>query len=211
MSHVRILVCRVDDACPDCMSELAAVDLPQIDPATLSTQTALDTLEATTLEVGQTVLRAALRAQWAAVDAELVAAYCRRFPAGQVCRDGHKAITVASRLGTLRLPRQVLSHRESGAHVMPGDAALPTHNGTVITRGLQEWACLLTQDLPFASTARLLGWQTQEEQILSPTTLRTLVRRHGTLVRTAEQAAASQPCRWCRTPRPAVERAGPLR
>jgi len=84
------------------------------------------------------VLRAALQAQWAAVNAELAEAYCRRFPADQMHRDGHTASTVASRLGALRLPCQVLSHRESGAHILPGDAALPTHSGIVITRGLQE-------------------------------------------------------------------------
>ncbi len=138
MSLVRILVYRVDDACPDRMTVLAAFDLPQPDPAALSAETALDALQATTLEVGHAVLRAALQAQWAAVDAQLVTAYCLRFPADQVRRDGHKAITVASRLDTLRLPRQVLIHHDTCAHVMPGDAALPTHAGTVITRALQE-------------------------------------------------------------------------
>ena len=144
MSHSRILVCRVDDACSDSMTELAAVDLPQLDPAVLAAETALDTLEATTIQAGHTILCAALQAQWAAVDAQLVEAYCARFPPGEVLRDGHKAITVASRLGILRLPRQVLSHRESSAHVMPADAALPAHRGIVTTRAPQEWACLLT-------------------------------------------------------------------
>ena len=97
--------------------------------------------------------------------------------AGRVRRDGHKAIAVAGRLGILRLPRQVLSRRESGTHVMPGDAALPSHHGTNVTRGLHAWACLPAQDLPFASAARLLGRLAHEEQILSPTTLRVLVRR----------------------------------
>jgi hypothetical protein len=189
MSHISIIVCRVDDASPECMTELAAVDLPQFDPSCLPAATVLDTLEACTLEAGHTVLRAAFEAQWLALDAQLVAAYCRGFPPDQFCRDGHKAITVAGRLGTPRLPRQVLSHRESGAHVMPGDGALPPHGGMGITRALQEWACLLAQDLPFASAARLLGWQTREERVLSPSTLRTLVRRHGTLVRAAERAA----------------------
>lgn len=100
-----------------------------------------------------------------------------------------KAITVAGRLGTLRLPRQVLRHRENGTHVMPGDAVLPPHGGMVITRALQELGCLLAQDVPFASAARLHGWQTREERMLMPSTLRTLVRRHGKLVRAAEYAA----------------------
>jgi hypothetical protein len=193
MSRIRILVCRIDDRNQDHLTEIAAVDLPQAEPAAATAETALDRLEATTIQVGYTVLRAALQAQWEETDAQLVDAYCRRFPSGQVWRDGHKAITVASRLGTLQLPRQVLTHRGDGTHVMPGDAALPAHDGIVTTRALQEWACLLAQDLPFATAARLLGWQTHEEQILSATTLRTLVRQHGGLVRAAEPGAVSLP------------------
>lgn len=71
---------------------------------------------------------------------------------------------------------------------MPGNAVLPPHEGVVITRGLQEWACLLPGELPFASAARLLGWETQEEALLSDTTLRTVVKTHGGLIREAEAA-----------------------
>ncbi len=95
---------------------------------------------------------------------------------------------MASRLGTLKLSRQVLCHSDSGTHVLPGNALLPAHEGMIITRGLQEWACLLPQDLPFAPAARLLGWQTQEEAILSDTTLRSLVRQHGQSLRQVEEA-----------------------
>jgi hypothetical protein len=193
MSRIRILVCRVDDGTPYHMTELAAFDLPEPTPTVLAASTALDVLEANTLQTGHAVLRAALQAQWETLDAQLVEAYCRRFPANQVHRDGHRPITVASRLGTLQLQRQVLVHRNSGARVRPGDAALLAHAGIITTRALQEWACLLAQDLPFATAARLLGWQTQEEQVLSPTTLRTLVRRHGMLVRAAEQEAVAAP------------------
>jgi hypothetical protein len=70
---------------------------------------------------------------------------------------------------------------------MPGNALLPPHQGMIITRGLQEWACLLPQDLPFAPVARLLGWQTHEPQVLADTTIRMLVRQHGQLIRQAEQ------------------------
>lgn len=63
---------------------------------------------------------------------------------------------------------------------------MPAHEGMIITRGLQEWACLLPQDLPFAPVARLLGWQSLDEEVLCPTTLRHLVRRHGQVVRQAE-------------------------
>jgi hypothetical protein len=97
-------------------------------------------------------------------------------------------VTVASRFGTLSLSRHVCSHPQTETHVIPGNAALPSHNGIIITRGLQEWACLLPQELPFVSVARLLGWQTQDAAILSDTTIRSLVRTHGQIIRQAEQA-----------------------
>ncbi len=102
--------------------------------------------------------------------------------------DDHQPVTVASRFGTLTLSRQVCSHAETQTHVMPGNAVLPPHHGIIITRGLQEWACLLPQELPFGSVARLLGWQTHDEDILSDTTIRGLVRMHGQIIRQAEQA-----------------------
>ncbi len=48
-------------------------------------------------------------------------------------------------------------------------------------------ACLLPQALPFGSVARLLGWQTHDEDLLSDTTIRSLVRTHGQIIRQAEQ------------------------
>jgi len=101
--------------------------------------------------------------------------------------DGHEPITVASRFGTLTLPRQVCQHQDAGTHVMPGNTVLPPHHGLIITRGLQEWACLLPQELSFAAVARLLGWQTHDDQVLSDTTIRTIVRTHGQVIRHAEQ------------------------
>ncbi len=71
---------------------------------------------------------------------------------------------------------------------MPSNAVLPPHNGSSITRSLQEWACLLPQDLSCAAVARLLGWHTHEAQVLSDTTIRTIVRTHGHISRQAEQA-----------------------
>lgn len=102
--------------------------------------------------------------------------------------DGFDSLKVASRFGVLELPRQVCQHQASQSHGMPGNAVLPEHQGMVITRGLQEWACLLPQDLPFEAVARLLGWQTQEDQVLCSTTVRALVRQHGRLIRQAYEA-----------------------
>jgi Uncharacterised protein family (UPF0236) len=102
--------------------------------------------------------------------------------------DGTAEVEVASRFGRLTLPRQVLVERASGTHVMPGNAVLPPHGGIVITRGLQEMACLLADTLPFETAARLLGWQTQAERaaVLCASTLRTLVREHGAALAQAE-------------------------
>ena len=70
---------------------------------------------------------------------------------------------------------------------MPSNAVLPPHQGLIITRSLQELACLWPQDLSFDSVTRLLGWQTQQGQVLSDTTVRALVRTHGQIIRQAER------------------------
>jgi hypothetical protein len=85
----------------------------------------------------------------------------------------------------------VLCHRHAHADVLPANAVLPDHHGVVITRGFHEWASLLPLDLPIASVARLLGWHTQAAAVLSDTTVRTLVRQHGQLIRQAEPAEAT--------------------
>ena len=46
----------------------------------------------------------------------------------------------------------------------------------------------MSQDLSFEQVARLLGWQTHEEWVLCATTIRSLVRTHGQIIRQAEQA-----------------------
>ena len=46
---------------------------------------------------------------------------------------------------------------------------------------------MFPQELPFAAVARLLGWQTHEDAVLSDTTIRSLVRTHGQIIRRAEQ------------------------
>ena len=69
---------------------------------------------------------------------------------------------------------------------------LPEHGGMITTRGLQEWACLLPQELPFSTAGRLLGWVAKEPAVLSQTQLRTLVREHGGEIRQAEAAEVSE-------------------
>lgn len=100
-------------------------------------------------------------------------------------------ITVARRFGQVELARPVVRHRPTNSHVVPGNAALPPHVGLIITRGVQEWTGLRPQDPSFAPVAHLLGWQTHAAQVRSDTIVRTLVRRHGQLVRDVAQAEAA--------------------
>src|SRR5712691_2208834 len=104
--------------------------------------------------------------------------------------DGHDPLKVASRVGSLQLPRQVLERADGGGYVVPGNDLLPAHGGMLITRGLREWVCLLPLDVGVETTQRLLGWITQEPAILSATEVRRLVREHGREIRAAEQAEA---------------------
>jgi len=99
---------------------------------------------------------------------------------------------VASRLGILQLPRQVLERPDGGGHVVPGNDLLPEHAGMVITRGLREWACLLPLDVGFDTAQRLLGWITHEPTVISTTEGRALVRQHGGEIRAAEREEAEE-------------------
>lgn len=95
---------------------------------------------------------------------------------------------MASRVGILHLPRQVLYQRDTDAHVLPSNGLLPPHQGMVITRALQEWACLLPGDLPFEVAQRLLSWTAGETQVVCTSEVRLLVRQHGKLLQAAEEA-----------------------
>jgi hypothetical protein len=186
MSHICVLICRVDDPTRDTMTELAAFNLPQADITVLQPETTLDELETITHTTGNAMLRRLLQAQWDIIDTQLTEQHRRSFPPGVVHADGRESVTLASRFGTLKLSRQVCQHADTQSHVMPGNAVLPPHNGMITTRGLQEWACLLPQELSFATVARLLGWQTLEPQVLSATSIHILVCSHGQIICQAE-------------------------
>jgi hypothetical protein len=121
------------------------------------------------------------------------------FPQGGIQRDGGRPLKVATRLGVLHLPRQVCFLRAEGRHVLPGNRLLPAHTGMLITRALQEWACLLALDLPLATAQRLLGWQAGEEQVLCSNEIGDLVREHGAALRQAEE---EQVVTWLAHPEP---------
>jgi hypothetical protein len=87
MSHIRVLICRVDDPTSDQMTELAAFDLPAANATMLQAETALDDLETITHRTGTAILRRILQAQWETIDAELVEQYRQSFsPHHHPCR-----------------------------------------------------------------------------------------------------------------------------
>jgi hypothetical protein len=190
MSRLCILICRVDEHDDAQMTELARVDLPAV-PAHWSVRP-LDLLEAQVAQVGQPLLARLCELAWEDLDARAVDRYVAAQPVGSVVADGYAPLQVASRLGNLELRRQVCAHRDGRPHVIPGNDLLPHHQGLLITRGLQEAACLLPQEVPFATAARLLSWQVGEPQLLSATTLRQLVRLHGERIRSRECSEAVQ-------------------
>ena len=79
MSHIRVLICPVDDPTSDQMTELAAFDLPATDVSALQQATALDELETTTHQTGNAILRRTLQAQWDLIDAQLTERHRQRF------------------------------------------------------------------------------------------------------------------------------------
>ena len=83
MSHIRVLICRVDEPTSDTLTELAAFDLPAADVAALQPDTALDDLEAATQTTGNAILRHLLQAQWDIIDAQLTEQHRRSFPPRQ--------------------------------------------------------------------------------------------------------------------------------
>ena len=102
-------------------------------------------------------------------------------------RDGGDPLKVATSVGIVSLPRQVLYDPARDEHWLPGNAWLPEHGGMLITRRLQEWACLLGCEFAFPIAQRLLGWQAGEEKLLCPNEVQRLVCQHGRRLRAAAE------------------------
>lgn len=188
MSQLIMMIAKIDDLDkPEKLTEIWRYSLPTIAAAGISGVNYLDGMESTVMEVGWEAMRKLMVEQWRLTDEVLVERF-RREQVGATLGDGYDALKVASRLGIVQLPRQVCYLPEAEHHVLPGNAGLPVHEGQVTTRGLQEWACLLPQDLPFGTSQRLLGWMTHDPQVMSETQARRWVCRHGQVIREAEQA-----------------------
>ena len=188
MSQLIMMIARIDDLDnPEALTEVWRHALPRVDANPITAQDYLDSLESSVTEVGWEAMRALLVEQWRLTDQMLVTRF-RQAQAGATSGDGYDALKVASRLGVVHLPRQVCYLPGEDHHVLPGNEGLPAHAGQVTTRGLQEWACLLPQDLPFGTAERLLGWMTHDPAAMSETQVRRWVTTHGQLIRQAEQA-----------------------
>jgi hypothetical protein len=80
MSHLRILICRVEDESrPDEMVEIERFDLPGAQVNREEPRGTLDELESRTLSSGQEVMRSLLKAQWEELDDLLVREYEQDF------------------------------------------------------------------------------------------------------------------------------------
>jgi hypothetical protein len=189
MSQLIVMIVRRDAVNKsEELSEVWRQPLPRVNLEGLEAARYLDGLEEQVTTVGWALMRQLMVEQWRLTDQALVAAYREQHRDTPVSADGYEDLKVVSRFGVVQLPRQVCYEAGEGHHVVPGNAGLPAHTGQVTTRGLQEWLCLLPQDVPFATAHRLLGWMTQEAEVISTTQIRRWVQHHGQLIRQAEQA-----------------------
>jgi hypothetical protein len=182
------MIVRIDDMSkPEELDEVWHRPLPQVSLEGLEAAHYLDGLEEQVTEVGWALMRQLIVEQWRLTDRALVRAYQERHREAATREDGYDELQAVSRFGVIQLPRQVCYNAEADCHVLPGNTALPPHNGQVATRGLQEGVCLLPQDVPFATAQWLLGWLTREVEVISTTQVRRWVQQHGQLIRQAEQ------------------------
>jgi len=188
MSQLILMIAKIDDLDkPETLTELWRGDIPQVNLEDITPEHYLNGMENTVTEIGWEAMRHLMVEQWRLTDTMLVERF-RQEQAGVTLGDGYDLLKVASRLGIVQLPRQVCYLPEADHHILPGNAGLPEHEGQVTTRGLQEWACLLPQDLPFGTSERLLGWMAHDPGVMSETQLRRWVYRHGQIIRQAEWA-----------------------
>lgn len=188
MNQLILMIARIDDLDnPAMLTEVWRGSLPLIDLTTLQPEQYVNELEQTVTTVGWDAMRSLLVEQWRLTDHQLVARFRAAHPHATQA-DGADPLKVASRLGVVYLPRQVCYLPDADQHTLPGNAGLPPHTGQLTTRGLQEWTCLLPQDLPFDTAQRLLGFMTHDQHVQSATQLRRWVATHGQIIRAAEQA-----------------------
>lgn len=141
MGHLCISIGWVEDDSPSSlMSEFNRIPVPNLELNAQALSETLDALEHQTITIGQEVMRYLLCHHWDQLDQQQVDEYSAQFEPDVVERDGYASQKIACRLGILHFQRQVCFNSQTGKHIMPGNNLLPEHNGTIITRALQEWA-----------------------------------------------------------------------
>jgi hypothetical protein len=149
-------------------------------------QERIDRLEAATLEQGGEMMRTISCTQWALRNQALARSRQPVSQDGAGILDGKAARKLASRLGLVSLPQQICSGKTGGTPFLPRTPVLLAPPGMLGTRGRQEWAGLLPQELPGAPAAPLLRWPTHAEQRRSDPAVRQGVRKPGHAIRHAE-------------------------
>ena len=188
MSQLILMIGRIDDLDnPEALTEVWRRAMPVVELSRMQPEHYLNGLENDVMEVGWEAMRTLMVEQWRLSD-ELLVRRFRQEHAGATVGDGYDRLKVASRLGVVHLPRQVCYLPGADRHHLPGNAGLPEHEGQVTTRGLQEWVCLLPQELPFGTAERLVGWMAHDPEVMSETQSRRWVCRHGEIIRQAERA-----------------------
>jgi len=190
MQRVEVIIRYVDDE--DRVLSESNLGFQMLDVDSVPRDERLDQLESDVLDKGHEIMRHMFLSQCQLVDQQLADKREHSDADCHVQLDGSDSLKIASRLGILELPRQVCYCETCDQHFMPLNDWLPEHEGMITTRGLQEWACLLPQELPFSTAGRLLGWVAKEPAVLSQTQLRTLVREHGGEIRQAEATEVSE-------------------
>ena len=190
MQRMEVMIRYTDDE-GQVLSE-SNMSFGVLDVDSIARSERLDQLESDTLDKGHEIMRHMFLSQCELVDQQLAEKRQHSDADCHVQFDGDDPLKIASRLGILQLPRQVCYCETCNQHFIPMNDWLPEHKGMITTRGLQEWACLLPQELPFSTAQRLLGWVAKEPAVLSQTQLRTLVREHGGEIRQAEAAEVSE-------------------
>lgn len=189
MEQLIVMIVRVDDEKPENLTEIWQRQLPQISLEKLEAERYLDKIENIVSDVGSDLLRRLFVERWLLTDKAFGDRHYEEHAREEgVLHDGFDSVKVLSRFGEVNLPRQVLKNLKNNFHVIPGNDGLPAHKGQITTRGLQEWICLLPQDVPFPTTQRLLGWMTGDPDAVSETQIRRWVAFHGQLIREAEHA-----------------------
>jgi hypothetical protein len=190
MQRMEVIIRYVDDE--DQVLSESNMSFQMLDVDSIPREERLDQLESDTLDKGHEIMRLMFLSQCQLADQQLAEKRQHSDADCHVQLDGDAPLKIASRLGILHLPRQVCYCETCNQHFIPLNDWLPEHGGMITTRGLQEWACLLPQELPFSTAGRLLGWVAKEPAVLSQTQLRTLVREHGGIARQAEASEVSE-------------------